>query len=78
MAIDIIIFIWLISLSICMILFYREFINSRYSSQAKDYVKKPQKKYVIPGVGSFGIRDKMKCVVNDDVRAYEIERDEQS
>ena len=78
MIINIIVFIWLISLTICTALFYREFINSRYSSQAKDFVKKPQKKYVIPGVGSFGIRDKMKARVNDDMKAYEIERDEQS
>ena len=59
------------------VIFYKDYINFKYAAQAKEIVNKPKKKFIIPGSGVFTIRDKRKAVINDDVKAFEIERDSQ-
>ena len=73
----IIMFVWLISISICLALLYRDYVQFKYTDQAKEMVRKPGKGFLVPGSGFFAVRDKRKAVVNDDRRGYEIERDAQ-
>ena len=78
MIIDIVILIWLISLSICIALFYKDYINQKYSDQAKEMTRKPGKGFVVPGSGFFAVRDKRRAIINDDQKAWTNEVDEQS
>ena len=66
----IIIFIWLISISFCLALFYKDYINFKYSKQAHEIVRKPRKGFVVPGSGIFTIKEKKPALVNDDKAAW--------
>lgn len=71
----IVIFIWLISLSVCMALFYRDYINFRYTKEAVEITRKPGKGFLVPGKGFFAVKDKRKATVNDDSRAWQLEQE---
>ena len=73
----IILFIWHIVVSICLALLYRDYVQFKYTDKAKEIVRKPGKGFLVPGSGFFAVRDKRKAVINDDVKAFEIERDSQ-
>ena len=68
-------FIWLIALTICLALFYRDYILFKFTDQAKEITKGKKKRFVIPGSGVFTLREKRKALVNDDSKAYELEND---
>ena len=71
----VVIFIWLIALTVCIALFYRDYVLLNATTQGKEIAKGKKKRFVIPGSGVFTLRDKRKATVNDDMRAFEIERD---
>ena len=56
------------------ILFYKDYVNFKYSKQANEMVSKPKTVYKIPGTGFFTTREKRKALVNNDEKAYIIEK----
>ena len=70
---NIIIICWLLSISICVFLVYRDMIRVRYTKEAKDIAAKPGKGFVVPGSGFFTIKEKKSAIVNDDGKAWKNE-----
>ena len=70
--------VWLLILSVCILLLWRENMKRGFSDAAKQVVEAPERTYVVPGKRFFTSRKKIKATINDDMKAWREENKENS
>ena len=70
--------VWLLILSVCILLLWRDNMKRGFSDAAKRVVDAPAKEYVVPGKRFFTSRKKIKATINDDMKAWREENKENS